>query len=400
MWSGGAAAPHRSTFFGDPVLGKLLIRYLQTYRWLLAGRLDLPVHLRNGLALPPAAQRRHHRPGRRPGRHRLHLVAPACSCSRSRSGRSSRRSSPRTSPRAPSMAAGRDIRSDVYEKVSGFSEREVSQFGRRLAHHPQHQRRAAGADARDDGRHDARHRAAARDRRHHHGAAAGRRARAGSSPSRCRCCSSSCCSSSAAWCRCSAASRGSSTPSTASCASSSPASASCAPSCARTSKKSASAVANTDIMVVGRKVGSLFVLLFPLAHAGAQRHGRRRHLVRRHRGQQRHGRDRHAVRVHAVHRSDPDGRPHGELHDDHDPARRRLGRAHRRGARERVDTDARRRTPSPSSRRPEPSRSTTRVHLPRRRVAGAAGHHASTRSPARPSRSSDPPVRARPRSSR
>ena len=95
--------------------------------------------------------------------------------------------------------------------------------------------------------------------------------------------------------------------------------------------------ASTDIMVVGRKVGSLFVLLFPLAmlvlnvtvvgviwFGGIQ-------------VEQRHDRDRHAVRLHAVRRSDPDGRAHGELHDDHDSPRRRLGRAHQRGARERVD---------------------------------------------------------------
>ena len=94
--------------------------------------------------------------------------------------------------------------------------------------------------------------------------------------------------------------------------------------------------ANTDIMVVGRKVGSLFVLLFPLAMlvlnvtvVGVIWFG----AIQVDNGDDR---DRHAVRLHAVHHADPHGRAHGELHDDHDPARRRLGRAHRRGARERV----------------------------------------------------------------
>src|SRR5215204_2233171 len=35
--SDGATAPPRSTFLGDPVLGKLLIRYLKQYKWLLLG---------------------------------------------------------------------------------------------------------------------------------------------------------------------------------------------------------------------------------------------------------------------------------------------------------------------------------------------------------------------------
>ena len=70
--------------------------------------------------------------------------------------------------------------------------------------------------------------------------------------------------------------------------------------------------ANTDIMVVGRKVGSLFVLHVPARDADPQRHRRRRDLVRRHPGGCRQRRDRHALRLHAVRRTDPDGRPDGD----------------------------------------------------------------------------------------
>ena len=139
------------------------------------------------------------------------------------------------------------------------------------------------------------------------------------------------------------------------------------------------AVANTDIMVVGRKVGSLFVLLFPVAmlvlnvtvvgviwfgaiqvDAGTVEIGTLFAFM-------------------AVRRPDPHGRAHGELHDDHDPARGRIGRAHRRGAGERVDADPRR-EPRHRVRRPRHRRVRGRgVHLSRRRVARPAGHHVPSR---------------------
>ena len=114
------------------------------------------------------------------------------------------------------------------------------------------------------GAHVPRDRADPRDRRHLLRAAARTSASAGSSRSRCRRCSSSPCSSSVAWCRCSAATR------------------SKLDNVNRIMREQLTGVrvvrafvrepieeerfrgANTDIMVVGRKVGSLFVLLFPL----------------------------------------------------------------------------------------------------------------------------------------
>ena len=138
----------------------------------------------------------------------------------------------------------------------------------------------------------------------------------------------------------------------------------------------------------------------PARDARAQRHRRRRDLVRRHPGRRRHDRDRHALRLHAVRRSDPHGRADGELHDDHDPARRGVGRAHRRGARERVHAH-----PARERRRRVPRARIAelrgrRVHLPRRRGAGAARASASRPAAARPSPSSARPARARRRSSR
>ena len=139
-----------------------------------------------------------------------------------------------------SMAAGRDIRFDIYEKVSGFSEREVSKFGpgsliTRNTNDVQQVQMLAMMGATMlvtapllaiGGI--------------YHGAPAGRRAQLADRRLRAAAARCSSCSSSAAWCRCSAASRRSSMPSTASCASSSPACASCAPSSAKTSKRSAS----------------------------------------------------------------------------------------------------------------------------------------------------------------
>ena len=45
------------------------------------------------------------------------------------------------------MAAGRDLRADIFHRVGSFSGREMAQLRAGLADHPWHQRRAAGADA-------------------------------------------------------------------------------------------------------------------------------------------------------------------------------------------------------------------------------------------------------------
>ncbi len=76
---------------------------------------------------------------------------------------------------AAAMGFGRDVRSDLFHQVTGFSAREVNQLRCAVADHPHHQRRAAGADARADDLHAARRRADHRGRRRHHGAARGRR---------------------------------------------------------------------------------------------------------------------------------------------------------------------------------------------------------------------------------
>ncbi len=130
-----------------------------------SGRTHLPVHLGDGVAVSAAPERRHHRPGCRQGRHRLHLVdrhghardlAPA-----------DRRGDHRHLLRGP-LVDGRGPRHPLRHLREGqrlLRARGV-EVRPRLAHHPQHERRSAGADARDDGRHDARHRAAPGDRRH------------------------------------------------------------------------------------------------------------------------------------------------------------------------------------------------------------------------------------------
>ena len=138
------------------------------------------------------------------------------------------------------MAVGRDIRGNVFGKVVDFSAQEVTQFGAptlitRNTNDVQQVQMVAIMGF-DHARHDADHDG----RRHHHGAAQDvglslARRRRGAA-----CSASSSASSSAAWCRCSARCRPSSTASTASCASRSPASASCAPSCARSTRRSAS----------------------------------------------------------------------------------------------------------------------------------------------------------------
>ena len=50
------------------------------------------------------------------------------------------------------MSFGRDVRGDLFHRVTDFSAREVNQFGAPVADHPHHQRRPAGADAGRHGR--------------------------------------------------------------------------------------------------------------------------------------------------------------------------------------------------------------------------------------------------------
>ena len=81
------------------------------------------------------------------------------------------------------------------------------------------------------------------------------------------------------------------------------------------------------------KVGNIFVLMFPVIMMILQRGDRRRALVRRPPGRRGRDADRLADRVPAVPAADPDRGDDGRLHGHDDPARGRLRRAHRRGAR-------------------------------------------------------------------
>ena len=136
---------------------------------------------------------------------------------------------------------------------------------RAVAHHPHHERRAAGADARAHDVHDAGLRPDPRDRRRRSwrcsedlelswlmvvarpGAAhRGRR------------------SSSCGWCRCSGSMQKRIDRSTACCASSSPASASSAPSCASPSRPTRFDEANAELTDTALRAGRLFALMFPI----------------------------------------------------------------------------------------------------------------------------------------
>ena len=158
--------------------------------------------------------------------------------------------------------------------------------------------------------------------------------------------------------------------------------------------------ANTDIMVVGRKVGSLFVLLFPLAmlilnvtvvgviwfggiqvDAGNVEIGTLFAFMQ-YVGQILMGVLMASFMTIMIPRAAVSAERIGEVLDSEstlDAPRERRERVPRAG-----HGELRRR----------------RVHLPGRRVAGAARHHASGRAAARPSRSSARPAPARRRSSR
>ena len=133
----------------------------------------LPARAVAAVAVAADPQRRHHRQRHRQGRHRatssrsgagmlgVTLVQVACSITAVYFGAK------------VAMRVGRDLRGAIFHQVGEFSEREVSKFGAPVADHPQHERRAAGADARADDLHAAGLRADPGDRRHHPGDAAG-----------------------------------------------------------------------------------------------------------------------------------------------------------------------------------------------------------------------------------
>ena len=119
------------------------------------------------VAVPADAQRRHHRQRRRQGRHRRTSCDSAASCSASRSCRSSPRSPPSTSAQGRDGVRPRPARRDLPQGRRVQRARGV-EVRRAVADHPQHERRAAGADARADDLHAAGLRADPRDRRRDH----------------------------------------------------------------------------------------------------------------------------------------------------------------------------------------------------------------------------------------
>ena len=165
--------------------------------------------------------------------------------------------------------------------------------------------------------------------------------------------------SSAGWCRSSGRCRPGSTRSTGCCASRSPASASSGPSCA--SRDETRAVRRgqrrPDRHGAARRPADGADV--PDRHADPQRLERRRALVRRRPGRRRPDADRLADGVPHLPDADPDVGHDGDLHGDHDPARRRLRRAHRRGARHRAPRCCPRSSRPPTCRRAASSSSPT-----------------------------------------
>ena len=157
----------------------MLIRLLRTHLRPYKRQLGLIVVLQaiqTAAALTlPGAQRRHHRQGRAPRGHGLHPVARGAHARRSPSSRwCSRSSAVRVGARV-AMGFGRDLRANLFHQVTDFSAREVGHVRCPVAHHPHHQRRAAGADARGHGLHHGRGGTDHDRGRRGHGAAAGRR---------------------------------------------------------------------------------------------------------------------------------------------------------------------------------------------------------------------------------
>ena len=118
------------------------------------------------------------------------------------------------------MGMGRDLRGDIFHRVVAYLAARGRPVRRPVTDHPQHERRAAGADARAGVGHPHDLGPDARDRRRHHGGAPGRGAVVAHGGRRFRCSSSSSGSSCGGWCRHSPRCRRRSTASTRSCASS------------------------------------------------------------------------------------------------------------------------------------------------------------------------------------
>jgi ATP-binding cassette subfamily B multidrug efflux pump len=118
----------RSTFFGDPVLGKLLFRYLKTYRWLLLGVLVFQFTSAMASLFLPRLNADIIDQGVARGDTAYIWSTGSIMLAISFLQITAAIIATYFAARA-AMSAGRDIRRDVFEKVSGFSEREVSQFG-------------------------------------------------------------------------------------------------------------------------------------------------------------------------------------------------------------------------------------------------------------------------------
>ena len=299
------------------------------------------------------------------------------------------------------MGFGRDVRSARLPPRRRVLRARGRPVRRAVADHPQHERRAAGADARADVVHDAGRRADHVRRRRRHGAARGRRPVLADGGLRARADRRRSGSSSRGWCRSSGSCRRASTPSTACCASRSPASAWCARSCASRSRPRGSHAANADAHRRSRwPRGRLQALMFPIVMLvlnvssvavlwfGAAPHRRGPDA------------DRRADRVPRLPDADPHGGHDGHVHGDHDPARRGVRRPHHGGARHRGVGRAAGRAGRAAARRRRGSSSTTSSSAIRARPRRCCATSRSPRGPGRPPRSSAAPARARPRCSR
>ena len=155
---------------------RLLPRFLWPYRLALLIVLVLVTHPGAGQPVPAQPQRGHHQQRRRQGRHRLHhpdrrrscslitFLLGVCSIVGVYFGSMT------------AMAFGRDVRSAIFRKVMGFSQKETNALRHADADHPQHQRRPAGPDGPGHGLQHHDHGPDHVRRRHHHGPARGRAA--------------------------------------------------------------------------------------------------------------------------------------------------------------------------------------------------------------------------------
>ncbi len=111
-----------------PVLGKILFRYLSRYRWLLLGVLVFQLASAAATLYLPRLNADIIDKGVAQG-DTAYIWGTGLFMLACRWGRSSPSVTATFFAARAAMGAGRDIRADVFGKVSGFSEREVSQFG-------------------------------------------------------------------------------------------------------------------------------------------------------------------------------------------------------------------------------------------------------------------------------